>query len=240
MKPVIGILATYKINDKNNLYDNYYKIIDLYVDRIIEAGGIPIGIISVDDEAINKCDGFLLPGGNKIEKRHYKIIEFAIKNNKPLLGICAGMQSLVMYDYLYNECAKEIANPNYEDLYKKYLELNDKKVTILNKVDNHGSELALGIVEPTIENINKYMHVVNIKKDSILYNIYKQDTVNVVSMHSYGAYKTTNLFAPIAYSNDKVLEAIQYKDKFILGVQFHIELENNNLIIKEFIKKCQN
>ena len=58
-------------------------------------------------------------------------------------------------------------------------------------------------------------------------------------MHGYGVYNTSGLFTPIAYSNDKVLEAVQYKNKFILGIQFHIELEKNNKIIRHFIENIK-
>lgn len=240
MKPVIGILEALKINDEKKPYDNYYKLTNLYVDRIIEEGGVPLGIINVDDEILNRCDGFLLPGGNRITKDHYKIIDYSIKNNKPLLGICAGMQALVMYDYLYNECLKENNNPNYEDLYQKYLELEKNKVVILQKIENHGSDLSSGNVESTLENINKSIHKINVNKNSILYEIYNMDSIDVVSMHGYGVYGTTGLFTPIAYSLDNLVEAIQYKDKFILGLQFHIELEKNNPVIKRLIKECSN
>ena len=239
MKPIIGILEVLKTNNENNPYDNYYKLINLYVDRIVEEDGLPFGIISVDDEILNKCDGFLLTGGNKITKEHYKIIEYAIKNNKPLLGICAGMQSLVMYDYLLSECLKQSNNPNYEDVYNKYQELSEQKVSILHKLQNHGGDLSSGTLESTLDNIKKSIHSINIIKDSILYDIYNKDSIDVVSMHKYGAYNTTSLFTPIAYSSDKVLEAIQYQDKFILGLQFHIELEKDNPIIKRFVKSCK-
>ena len=59
MKPVIGILEALKINDENKPYNNYYKLTNLYVDRIVENGGLPLGIINADDEILNKCDGFL-------------------------------------------------------------------------------------------------------------------------------------------------------------------------------------
>ena len=239
MKPIIGILEFLKINDENKPYDNYYKLINSYVDRILEENASPIGIISTDDKILNMCDGFLLPGGNRVTKDHYKIIEYAIKNDKPLLGICLGMQSLVMYDYLYSECLKDNKNPSYENLYNAYKNLKDQKVVILKKIEKHGSELSNGNLEPTFENINKSTHNINIKENSLLYDIYNKKSINVISMHSYGVYNTSGLFTPIAYSDDKVLEAVQYKDKFILGIQFHIELEKNNIIIKKFIEKCK-
>lgn len=240
MKPVIGILSSLKINDENKPYDNYYKIIGLYVNRIKELGGIPIGILSLDDiDVLNLCDGFIMPGGIKVTKDHYKLIEYVIKNNKPGLGICAGMQAMIMYDYLFNECLKEKDTVNVEDIYNKHVDFRKEKISILKKVNNHGGELVTEEIESTNSNISKSTHLININKDSILYDIYKCNIMSVISMHNYGVYKSTNLFKVIAKSRDNVVEAIQYKDKFIIGVQFHIELEKDNLIIKRFIEECK-
>ncbi len=65
---------------------------------------------------LDSFDGFLLPGGNDIDAKYYgqesyacfnvseemdlldkKIIAYAIKNKKPLLGICRGIQSINVF-----------------------------------------------------------------------------------------------------------------------------------------------
>ena len=40
------------------------------------------------------CDGFILPGGDTWYQLDEIVIDYAIKNDKPLLGICLGMQAL--------------------------------------------------------------------------------------------------------------------------------------------------
>lgn len=65
---------------------------------------------------LDSFDGFLLPGGDDIDPKYYnqenyachnvleeidildkKIIEYALKNKKPLLGICRGIQSINVF-----------------------------------------------------------------------------------------------------------------------------------------------
>ena len=45
----------------------------------------------------SKCDGFIIQGGKNIEDWFYDVIEYAIKDNKPILGICLGCQVLGTY-----------------------------------------------------------------------------------------------------------------------------------------------
>lgn len=44
------------------------------------------------DVVLDMCDGFLLPGGTTWYSHDEYIVKYAIDNNKPLLGICLGMQ----------------------------------------------------------------------------------------------------------------------------------------------------
>ena len=70
-KPIIGIIPTEYLFQSENPYDDYYKFINNYGKRVIEAGGIPYGIL-LDDGKINKdmlelCDAFIITGGNQIK-----------------------------------------------------------------------------------------------------------------------------------------------------------------------------
>lgn len=44
------------------------------------------------DHVLDKCDGFLLPGGSEWYSHDEYIVNYAINKDKPLLGICLGMQ----------------------------------------------------------------------------------------------------------------------------------------------------
>ncbi len=78
----------------------------------------------------------------------------------------------------------------------------------------------------------KKAHQVQIKKDSILYEILKEETLTVNSRHNEGLVKTD--LEVIAYSNDGVIEAItDSSKKFFVGIQWHFEdmdLEKNDIL----------
>lgn len=46
------------------------------------------------DYILKQCDGFVIPGGSSWYQFDEYVIKYAIKNNKPLLAICAGFQAL--------------------------------------------------------------------------------------------------------------------------------------------------
>ena len=54
------------------------------------------------DAVLDKCDGFLIPGGCKWYGHDEYIIKYAIKNDKSLLGICLGMQIIGVMDNRLN------------------------------------------------------------------------------------------------------------------------------------------
>lgn len=238
-KVIVGILSTLKENSSHP-YDTVYKIVDAYVKKIEEIGFIPVGIIDVENnlDILDVCDAFLLPGGNKIIKDHYYIIRHCIERNKPMIGICLGFQAMVFYDFFWTKFGLESI--------KKIDEFKNSDIKILNSLDSntitHGGILSSDMIEGTLENILQSKHSISIKKDSILYEIYKKEQIDVISMHKYGVYdEVGSYFKGIAYSSDGVLEAISYKDSdyFIIGVQYHPEIVDDLLFdaFKEQILK---
>lgn len=87
-KPIIGIVAR-KI-------DNIYKVNKNIVKKIVKNGGIPILILPTNFndllDILNICDGIIAPGGTDIYDYDRYILDYAIKNDVPILGICLGMQ----------------------------------------------------------------------------------------------------------------------------------------------------
>lgn len=90
-----------------------------YIIPFIERGVSTI-ILSLKDanlmQILNECDGFLIPGGNDIDPTYYneentdslgidaavdeldlKVIKHAVKYQKPVLGICRGIQSIAAF-----------------------------------------------------------------------------------------------------------------------------------------------
>ena len=234
---IIGIMNTLKIKNDNEPYDCYYKFIKLYTDRIKENGCLAVGILDTDDLSI--YDAIILPGGNMIKEDHYKVIDYCIKHKIPCLGICMGMQAMVLYDYLMHLCKQDKLDVLVSDLVNKYEELVKQKNYILTKFTDHGGELSSGTIDATFDNVLKSKHSINIQKDTFLDDIYHTDKLDVVSMHNYGYGGLLNDFEVVATSDDRVVEAISHKNTFIWGVQFHIEVEKDNKVLKTFLNKIK-
>ena len=125
MKPIIGIITRdYKSKNKHNIKYVYSDIID----SITKSGGIPIGITN-DKSYIDICDGFIFQGGDNIIDGDIELLRILYQKNKPVLGICLGMQEM---GRLFNGKEIKIDNHNISN----YHEVNIKKDTLLYKIIN--------------------------------------------------------------------------------------------------------
>lgn len=81
---------------------------------------LPILIPNLKDISyyLDICDGFIIPGGNAWGDSDIMVIKYALVNDKPLLGICAGMQALANMDTLEDNTIK-VDNHNVPN--KKYV-----------------------------------------------------------------------------------------------------------------------
>ena len=86
-----------------------------------------------------------------------------------------------------------------------------------------------------IESINKAKHIINISEDSLLYDIYKSNKIEVVSLHSSVVARTSESVKVTGLADDGVVEAIEYGDN-ILGVQFHPEILDDDRIFEWLVK----
>lgn len=89
----------------------------------------------------------------------------------------------------------------------------------------------------------EYKHEITINKNSKLYNILKCEKIWVNSLHHYVVnYKLKNL-KMVAFSNDNILEAVEYQNKkFIIGIEWHPEylMDLNSLkIFDAFIEAIE-
>lgn len=129
MKRVIGIIANTLGFDSDNPFGDKYFVQNQYVEAVKRNGGIPIIIPPVDleinREALEICDAFIITGGNRYHKYHYDVVEYALKTNKKLLGICMGMQIIGMFsnsDFDENTL-RNIDNHYYDQITHKNREL---------------------------------------------------------------------------------------------------------------------
>lgn len=221
-KPVIGILPTSNYLQTDDSFKDTYRFGNNYIKRIVDNGGIPYLIPYVDDkiieETLEMCDGLLLPGGNRVVSTNFEIIDYFYKNNKPILGICLGMQTIAMYSV-------NIENAELKRIIKN----------IDNGVDHWPVELYR-------DNVNTLAHKVIVDKNSKLYDIFKLEEMDVNSVHKMTITEVGSKFKVSIKSSDGLIEGIEYNgdDKYIIGVQFHPEvLDQCNNIFKEFINRCK-
>lgn len=181
MKPIIGIVGRPGFNKKTTI-----EVLDSYRIAILKSGGIPILILPTQTieyygnkdidkltleekdilkKQIDLVDGILLQGGS-IAYEYDKYI-CKISQNKPILGICMGMQ--VMCNYDNDNKNIKIENHQSEDDYvhEVTIDKNSYLYSILNndkfktnskhnyKVLNSGSYKGVGICDNVIEAVEK-------------------------------------------------------------------------------------
>ena len=94
-KPIIGIIARKGISEENHDINIIYDDIKT---AIIKNGGIPIGIFLYPDYKylIDMCDGIIFQGGDDFEQYDFESLNYIHQIDKPVLGICLGMQLMGM------------------------------------------------------------------------------------------------------------------------------------------------
>lgn len=226
-KPIIGMISPRNV-EHDRPFNNYTKFANIYAKRIIDAGGIPIGIVFPDGkfeiDSMKICDGFVLEGGPKIESFQINVVKYAVETKKPILGICLGMQTMAGFNWVNQELGNNVTYLQIDNYFKP--EYEDE---FLEKTDGHNK------LNPFyLSQIEKSKHQVLLNKESRLYNIYKKDFISVPSLHEYTLKKSilnnSSLFKITGKSQDDIIEAIETvdEDHFMIGVQFHPELEEEN------------
>ncbi len=122
-KPIIGISSSIIIDASGDFAGYWRSYVNTdYVRSVIKNGGVPMIIPFHTDEEVTKqqmslCDGLLLSGGQDVSPMHYgqepsqrlgdtfperdryeySLISEAMQANKPILGICRGLQIINTY-----------------------------------------------------------------------------------------------------------------------------------------------
>lgn len=89
--PIIGIITRSSTSDEEHKINLIYDDIK---NSILNNGGIPIGIMLTENykSLIDICDGIVFQGGDNFEKYDLDTLKYIYDINKPVLGICLGMQ----------------------------------------------------------------------------------------------------------------------------------------------------
>lgn len=100
MKKTIGIIAKEYTSDYKDIplygvrrdvvqYLKIYYDVNIIMIPITYSDGEEFSQIK---EIVDFCDGIISPGGSQIHNIDYKIIEYLHQQDKPVLGLCLGMQ----------------------------------------------------------------------------------------------------------------------------------------------------
>lgn len=217
---IIGILPTSNYMVTDDTFKDTYRFGNNYIKKILENEALPFLIPLVDEkmipDALEMCDGLLVPGGSRIRPVDFEIVDYFYKKKKPILGICMGMQLLAMYS----------------------VNLKEKK-RILKRIDNGFNHWPIELLR---SNNTSLVHKDLVVKNSKMYDILNRETIEVNSVHHYTISEVGDLFDVSIVSEDGLIEGIECKDSnyFMMGVQFHPEiLPQFNELFKRFIIECK-
>lgn len=236
MKPVIGVIPLFD-EEKDSIW-----MVPGYMEGIRNAGGIPI-ILPLKAEAeeleqiCSLCHGFLFTGGHDVDPALYgarksalcgianhdrdilekKIFEIALRDDKPVFGICRGIQIINAL----------LGGTLYQDLPTEYRGTKETKHHMKPPYDRH-------------------CHQVMIVEKTPLYQVLEKVTIGVNSYHHQAIKELADALKPMAISEDGLVEAVYMPDKkFVQAVQWHPEFifavdENARKILKSFVDACIN
>ena len=217
--PIIGVFADTMSCNKGGFGDVTRQYINAaYISAVEDAGAVPFIIpVSNDLEKTKKlidlCDGLLFPGGEDIDPGYYgenphknlgeirpevdkflfHSLLYALEQRKPALGICKGMQMMVV----------ATGGSLYQDIYSQR-----EEETFLHC---QSGRRTYGV------------HQVQIDKDSRLFQILETGQIATNSMHHQSVRTLGKGFRLSAHTEDGIVEAVESLDGRLIGVQWHPE-----------------
>ena len=163
MYPLIGIIMREGLSEAGNKINYVYSDIEK---AIINSGGIPIGINRTEiKKYLNVCDGFIMEGGDEFSNEDFHAIKQIKAKDKPLLGICLGMQEMA---YIDNGSIKDVSNHLntshdilinkdsllYKIIGKNTIKVNSRHKSAIVKTDLFVSSYATDNVIESVEDKN--------------------------------------------------------------------------------------
>lgn len=219
-RPLIGLIGgLYKSGDGEPVYglpQNYAK-------SLAAEGASPIIIApNIEPAALqdlfDRCDGVLIAGGGDVDPARYgmsaeglvhgideardeaeiQFVRWAVAEDKPLLGICRGMQvsNVALGGSLYRDITQEIPGASSDQ-------------------HNYWGKQARSYIG----------HEVNVMPDSTLGHILGATLQPVNSLHHQALKTVAEPLKVVAYSAlDNIVEGVEIPNaKFFVGVQWHPE-----------------
>lgn len=233
-KPIIGLIGR---PDKASDDDKVICIWEGTRRAVVKKGGIPLLLLPNQDIEYEE-----------VRPREVdRLTEEQIEELKEMVDLCDAI--LMPGGYKWYEYDKVI----YEYALSKDMPILGicAGMQMMARIDNDNSNITAYTTLPNETKIDhhqrgiKYVHTVDIKEDTKLYQMIDQKNIKVNSKHNYHLDIVTNLKVS-AYSEDGLIEAIEYPNKtFAIGVQWHpetmLEYDNHaNKLFDEFIKCASN
>ncbi len=232
-KPVIGIVPLVD-EEKESLW-----MLPGYMEGILQAGGIPVMLPLSDDKEILRqlagtYDGFLFTGGQDISPEMYgekklsvcgkccderdkmESVLFPIiyEMDKPLLGICRGIQ--VINTLLKGTLYQDIITQNPSDI--EHHQLPPYNIPV------HDVKI--------VKNTPLYKLL---RKDVIKVNSYHHQAINILSSNLKPmAYSTDGLVEAVYAPEKKFIWAIQWHPEFLFKKDV-----NSRELFRNFIESCK-
>jgi len=218
-KPLIGLTCSVRQEDMRT---PFYGVGAPYIRALEEAGGLPVLIPSnLDSETLHalyaRLDGVVLIGGGDVDPAVYgltaeegialrsvdqkrdtseiALTRWALSDDKPLLGICRGVQVMNV----------ALGGTLYQDL----------RMQTHSAVD-HDLD---GVGQRRIEG-----HSVTVAPDSTLAALLGGQSIAVNSMHHQAIATVAPDLTSVAVAPDGIVEGVERKGaRFFIGVQWHPE-----------------
>ncbi|AUP77761.1 CTP synthase [Flavivirga eckloniae] len=238
----IGLIGKYV-----ELQDSYKSILEAFIHAGAE-NEVKVKIESIHSEYLNEdniklklghLDGVLVaPGfGERGIEGKITAVKFVRENNIPFLGICLGMQMAVI-EFARNVLGLEDANSTEMEAGSKnpVIDLMEEQKTITDK----GGTMRLGA------------WACDLKKGSIVHDIYKSDSIKERHRHRYefnGTYKeqmeTAGMIATGLNPDTGLVEIVEITEHpWFVGVQYHPEYKstvaNPHPLFVAFVKAALN
>lgn len=241
-KPIIGISGGVRFDKGNDPFPGYPRsyVNEDYVKGVEANGGLPFIIPVTNDLEIAKAqvaavDAIVLSGGDDVDPANYNeeplakigstyyerdlfdytLLEEALRQDKPVLAICRGLQIVNTY---FNGTL-------YQDL--SYANLGDKLIKHMAP-----------------NNISDFSHHISINDKTELYKLIPQKKVRVNSLHHQAVKKVGEGLTVAATSEDGIVEAlVSEKYPKLIAVQWHPEKIFNsskhaNILFENLIKQA--
>ena len=235
-EPLIGITSGYRTIELKYLHSCLAK---KYTQAVIQAGGIPLLLpanipTSQLKSLLPKLDGVLFSGGDDVNPKRYgevqlpetkkvlderdelesALLNFCIKEQKPVFGICRGLQIInvalegTLYQHILTQFPGAIQHDRHDDAREK----------------RH--------------------HSVSVTPGSLLARLTGMSLIKVNTLHHQGIRSLAQgLEIGAKCSDDGLIEAVEIPDhRFFLAMQWHpeelTEYPEQRILFEAFVKAC--